>query len=75
MAKRSRPDEWLTVQQAAELSGYHPEHLRELVREGKIAAQKFGIVWQVSKRSLSAYLKAAEKSTDRRRGPKSESET
>jgi excisionase family DNA binding protein len=61
---------WLTIAEAVELSGYHPEHLRELVRDGKIAGQKFGIVWQVSKASLLAYLKAAKRSEDRRRGPK-----
>ena len=65
-------DEWLTVSQAAELSGYHPEYLRELIRNGKIAGQKFGIVWQVSRRSLLAYCKAADKSDDGRWGPKAE---
>jgi len=63
-------DLWLTIAQAVELSGYHAEHLRELVRDGKIVGQKFGIVWQVSKASLLSYLKAAKRSEDKRRGPK-----
>jgi excisionase family DNA binding protein len=63
-------DEWLTTKDAADLSGYHPERLRELVREGKIQGQKFGIVWQVNRASLLAYLRAARTSEDKRHGPR-----
>lgn len=61
--------DWITTAEAAELSGYHPEHLRVLVREGKVKAQKFGIVWQVDRRSLMAYMREAEK-MGKKRGPK-----
>lgn len=64
------PDEWITSTKAAELSGYHPERIRELIRDGKIEARKFGTLWQVSQSSLLAYLKTAEKSGDKRWGPK-----
>ena len=37
-------EEWLTAQQAAELSGYHVVYLRELIRNRKLAARKFGPV-------------------------------
>jgi hypothetical protein len=50
--------EWLTVNEAAKLSGYHPERIRELVREGKVNAKKFSIVWMVDKDSLLSYAKA-----------------
>jgi len=63
-------DEWLTIQQASELSGYHAEYLRIIVRAGKLNAHKFGSVWAISRKSLLSYLKAAEKSDDRRHGPK-----
>ena len=63
-------DDWLTVQEAAKLTGYHAEYLRILIREGKITARKFGPVWAISKSALLTYLKIAEKSTDRRHGPK-----
>jgi excisionase family DNA binding protein len=63
-------EDWITTREAVELSGYHPDHLRELIRDGKITARKFGIVWQVSKQSLLAYLDAASRSGDRRWGPK-----
>jgi len=52
---------WITTKEAAEMSGYHPEHLRELIREGKVKARKFGIVWQVDRASLLAYLRKVEK--------------
>lgn len=62
--------EWITTAEAVTLSGYHPVYLRELIRAGKIKGQKFGIVWQISKQSLLAYLKQAAASSDKRRGPK-----
>ena len=49
-------DEWLTVQDAAKLSGYHAEYVRLLIRQGKLTARKFGPVWAISKYSLLAYL-------------------
>lgn len=63
-------DDWITTKEAVELSNYHPDHLRELIREGKIEARKFGIVWQVSKKSLLDYIDAASKAGDRRWGAK-----
>jgi len=61
--------DWITTKQAAERSRYHPEHVRELVREGRVQAQKFGEVWQVSRASLLIYLRKVEKMGERR-GPK-----
>ena len=63
-------DDWMTTAEAAEFSGYHPEHLRRLIRSGGIEGRKFGIVWQVSRQSLIAYLEAANESDDKRRGAK-----
>jgi len=54
-------DQWLDVNEAAKLSGYHPEHIRRLIRQGSIAAKKFSIVWMVSRDSLLAYMKSQEK--------------
>lgn len=63
-------DEWITVSQAAELSGYNEEHIRRLLREGLIVGRKFGIVWQVKRSSVVDYLRNAQGSEDRRHGPK-----
>jgi excisionase family DNA binding protein len=61
--------DWITSREASELSGYHPEHIRRLMREKKIVARKFGVVWQIDRASMLAYLHEAEKSEDGRRGP------
>ena len=58
--------EWLTVQEAAQLSGYNPEHITRLIRQGKIEAQKFSIVWQVNRDSLMAYQSKAQQLGDKR---------
>ena len=55
---------WLTVEQASELTGYNAEYIRRLIREGRLKAQKFGPVWQVDKRSIISYLKAAQKASE-----------
>jgi len=62
-------DEWITVNEAAKISGYNEEHITRLIREDKIKAQKFSIVWQVSRASLLAYIEKTEKLGDKR-GPK-----
>ena len=54
-------NEWITVSEAAKLSGYHPEHVRRLVREGAISAKKFSIVWMVNRDALLAYIKSQKK--------------
>jgi excisionase family DNA binding protein len=63
-------EDWMTTAEAAEVSGYHPEHLRELIREGKISGRKFGPVWQIKRQSLLSYVESAKKRDDKRWGPK-----
>ncbi len=48
---------WITTQEAIELSGYHPDSLRRLVRAGEIKAKKWGREWMIDKRSLTTFLK------------------
>ncbi len=62
-------DDWITTDEAAEISGYHPEYIRGLIRAEKIKAQKWNRSWQVSRSSLEAYLQSVEKLGERR-GPK-----
>ena len=64
-------EDWLTTAEAAELSGYHPERIRELVRNGKVKGLKFATVWQIDRISLTEYLEAARDQDDQRWGPKS----
>ena len=61
--------DYITTTEAARLTGYNAEHIRRLTRSGKVKAQKWGQVWQVSKSSLLAYLRQTEKLGEKR-GPK-----
>lgn len=63
--------EWISVTEAVKLSGYHPEHLRKLIRAGNVAARKFATVWQIDRASLATYIRNAEKSDDKRKGARS----
>jgi excisionase family DNA binding protein len=63
-------NEWLTVVEAAKISGYHPEYIRRLIRDGELKARKFSIVWQVSKQSLLDYVENASSQQDKRFTPK-----
>jgi excisionase family DNA binding protein len=61
-------DDWMTVKDAAKLSGFHIERVRELIREKRIKARRFSILWLVSRRSLLAYLKKQEATHGKKRG-------
>jgi len=63
-------DEWLTTQEACQLTKYHPVYLRDLIRKKKIAAVKKGNAWWVNRKALLTYVREAGKSEDKRRGPK-----
>lgn len=61
--------DWISITEAAQLSGYHPDRIRELAREGKIKGQKIVTIWQVSRTSVLAYLRTVGKK-GAKRGPK-----
>ena len=54
------PD-WISVEEAAALSGYNAEYLRRLVRQGKIAADLKGPMYWIDRASLQAYVEEAER--------------
>lgn len=63
-------DDWITVQEAARLSGYSQQYLRRLIRNNRLDARKFGTIWQVSKTALLMYLAEVVDKRDQRWGPK-----
>jgi hypothetical protein len=63
-------EDWITTQQAAELSGYHVNYLRWLIRDKRVQARKVSILWFVNRQSLLDYMANAKESDDKRRGPK-----
>ena len=62
---------WISVKEATALSGYTADHLRELIRDGKVDARKIVTVWQVNRMSLYNYLSRMERLGEKR-GPKIE---
>lgn len=58
--------EWISITEAAKLSGYHKDTMRELAREGRIKGRKFVTVWQINRASLQAYLKRVEMMGEKR---------
>ncbi|NLF02730.1 MAG: helix-turn-helix domain-containing protein [Anaerolineales bacterium] len=56
MTDNFNPTEWLTTQEAAELTGYTPEYLRHLVRSRKVRAVKRLRTVFLDRDSLTAYV-------------------
>jgi excisionase family DNA binding protein len=61
--------DWITTTEAVTLSGYHVDHIRRLLKSGEVNGQKWGREWQVSRSSLLAHIRKAEK-LGAKRGPK-----
>ena len=62
-------NEWISTNQAAEISGYHISHIRLLIREEQLVGQKWGRDWMVNRESLLTYLEKI-KSFGQKRGRK-----
>ena len=58
----------ITVEEAAHLAHYHPNHVRRLLRSGKVIGQKWGQTWMINRTSFRAYMQAV--GEHERRGPK-----
>lgn len=58
-----RPDvvEWVTTEEAAELTGYKPVSLRWLARKGRIRGHKRGRDWYLDKANVLAYVEEMER--------------
>ena len=62
-------EDWLTSYEAARVSGYNPDYIRQLIRSQKVVGRKWGYTWQVSRLSLHEYISKSKKQGERR-GPK-----
>ena len=60
----------ITVQAAAEATGYNIQYLRRLLRSGALEGVKIGQMWLIEMDALEAYLKHVESTSDRRCGPR-----
>lgn len=61
--------DYITTEEAAELSGYHVNYIRRLMRKGTITGRKAGLMWWVERESLRAYLAKVEAAGSQRFGP------
>jgi len=48
-------DEWISIRQAAQITGYVTEYVRELARGSRVKAKKVFTVWMVEKNDLMRY--------------------
>jgi excisionase family DNA binding protein len=62
-------EDWITTNEAAQISGYQPAHVRLLIRRGEVNGMKWGRDWMISRESLESYLKRIQ-SQGNKRGPK-----
>ena len=46
----------LTTRDAADLLGYTVQHVRRLIREGRLLGSRFGRDWLVDKESVARYV-------------------
>ncbi len=53
-------EDWLTTFEAARLSGYELDYIRKLIRSRQLVGRKWGQSWQVSRQSLTEFLKTRE---------------
>jgi len=60
----------ITVQAAAEVTGYNIQYLRRMLRYGALEGVKIGQIWLIDMESLLAYLERVESTSDRRYGPR-----
>jgi excisionase family DNA binding protein len=51
----SRLPDYLTVEETADILGYHPESVRKMVRAGKLRADKKGTMWLIYREALEEY--------------------
>jgi excisionase family DNA binding protein len=60
----------ITVQAAAEATGYNIQYLRRILRSGALKGVKIGQMWLIEMDALETYLKHVETTSDRRCGPR-----
>jgi excisionase family DNA binding protein len=63
----------ITINAAAALTGYNPQYLRRLLRQGRLEGIKVGQQWLIDLDALEAFLAWVARSNDRRRGPQGDS--
>lgn len=63
--------DYLTIEKAAELSGFSAYYIRKLARSGKIRAAKWGAAWMIDRPSLLSYKEQMEALGEKKHRPHS----
>jgi excisionase family DNA binding protein len=59
----------ISVKGAAFHSGYNMQHLRRLLRDGRLSGMKLGQTWLIDRRTFETYLENAHHTKDKRFSP------
>jgi excisionase family DNA binding protein len=63
---------WVTISQAAEITGYHVKYLRRLAGQGRIEGHKVNRGWLLNVSSLLAYKAQMDRLGDQKHNPQRE---
>jgi hypothetical protein len=63
-------DDWISISEAVERSGYTADYLRTLIRQKQIKGRKVITVWLVNRTSLDEFSKQRDARTDKRGRPR-----
>lgn len=66
---------YMSVQAAAEVTGYSAQYLRRILRAGILKGCKIGQMWLIELDGLAVYLEQAHQEPDRRHGPRGKNES
>jgi excisionase family DNA binding protein len=61
MADEFDPKEWITTSEAAKLTGYASAYFRQLIKRGRLQAQKHGRDWFLDRAEVLAYAEKMER--------------
>jgi hypothetical protein len=55
---KSKKDEFITLKEAAEISGYAPDYIGQLIRQGKIEGKQVfsNVAWVTTEEALRSYM-------------------
>jgi len=47
---------YISLKQARQIFGYHPDYLSQLIRKGKLKAKRIGRDWFITEKAIKSYL-------------------
>lgn len=71
-SRGSSKEEWITLKEAARISGYSADYIGELIRKGKIPGKQvvWNVAWMTTKEAILEYKERQKKKKKREEGKK-----